>query len=79
MRGRGVKTLAALGVSLAMVFGGSAVANAAPQTWYYITGYSQTDCQRISNQYRGLGARIVTACHKRSYDQKWAFSYYWIN
>lgn len=80
--------MAAAGLGLALVAGAAvapatvgpvAPASAAPTVWYYITGYSQADCSATVTKYRGWGARIVTACHKRSYDQKWAFSYYWIN
>ena len=80
MRARMMKALAAVGLSVAMVAGGAAVsASATPDVWYKITGYSQSECQRIQTQYRGWGARIWTPCHYRSYDQKWAFSYYWIS
>jgi len=80
MRARAMKAMAAAGLTVAMVMGGTAVsASAAPTVWYKITGFSQTECQRISMQYRGWGARIVTGCHYRSYDHKWAFSFYWIS
>jgi hypothetical protein len=32
---------------------------------------------RMQGYYHNLGAQIVSVCHYRSYDHKWAFSYYW--
>jgi hypothetical protein len=71
-------TLATAGLGLALVVGGAvAPASAAPEVWYKITGYSQQDCLKMQGYYHNLGAQIVTVCKYRSYDQKWAFSYYW--
>jgi|GEM_PF-3079444 len=77
--GKKLKTsIAAAGLGLALVAGGAvAPAAAIPPAWQYITGYSQSDCLRMQGYYHRLGAQIVSVCHYRSYDSKWAFSYYW--
>jgi hypothetical protein len=72
------KTIASASLGLALVIGGTvAPASASPEVWYKITGYSQSDCMRMQGYYHNLGAQIVSVCHYRSYDHKWAFSYYW--
>ncbi|MFB9643208.1 hypothetical protein [Agromyces lapidis] len=75
MRARVTKALAAVGLSVAMIAGGAAMSASAAEVWYKVTGYSQSECLRVQNQYRASGAHIVTACHYRSYDGKWAFEY----
>lgn len=77
MHRRMTRLLAAVGLGAALVVGGAMPANAAPQVWYQVTGYVKSDCSTLSAKYRGLGARIHTGCHLRSYDNKWAFSYSW--
>lgn len=78
MRRRMARFLAAVGLGAALVVGGAtAPVSAAPQVWYQITGSVKADCSAMSAKYRGLGARIYTGCHQRSYDKQWAFSYYW--
>ncbi|WP_127792513.1 hypothetical protein [Agromyces sp. LHK192] len=79
MKARLMKMMVAAGLGVALTVGGGAAvsASAAPQVWYKITGYSQEECSRTLTWYRGHGARIWSGCHYRTYDHKWAFSYYW--
>ena len=70
-------TLAATALGVGIIAGGAVAPAAASQTWYYITGYSQSDCLRMQGYYHRLGAHIDSVCEYRKYDSKWAFAYHW--